>query len=116
MFLARRRAGYSQEELGKRCSLHPTEIGMIESGDRLPRSDTLMKLAGGLEVGAELLLRGIESHRFQPISISRKPLETALHVAQQVHRIGLISGLSVWNPKVANRAISGCCLKIGADP
>jgi hypothetical protein len=33
---------------------------MIESGDRLPRSDTLMKLAGGLEVGADLLLRGIE--------------------------------------------------------
>jgi len=60
VFLARRRAGYSQEELGKRCSLHRTEIGMIESGDRLPRSDTLMKLAGGLEVGAELLLRGIE--------------------------------------------------------
>lgn len=60
VFLARRRAGYSQEELGKRCSLHRTEIGMIESGTRLPRSDTLMKLAGGLEVGAELLLRGIE--------------------------------------------------------
>lgn len=33
---------------------------MIENGDRLPRADTLMKLAGGLEVGAELLLRGIE--------------------------------------------------------
>lgn len=41
VFRARRRAGYSQEELGKRCSPHRTEIGMIESGDRLPRSDTL---------------------------------------------------------------------------
>jgi len=60
VFLARRRAGYSQEELGKLCSLHRTEIGLVESGDRLPRSDTLLKLAGGLEVGAELLLRGIE--------------------------------------------------------
>lgn len=60
VFLARRRAGYSQEELGRRCSLHRTEIGMIENGERLPRSDTLLKLAGGLEVGAELLLRGIE--------------------------------------------------------
>lgn len=58
--LARRRFGYSQEELGRRCSLHRTEIGMIENGDRLPRSDTLLKLAGGLEVGAEVLLRGIE--------------------------------------------------------
>jgi len=60
VFLARRRAGYSQEELGALCSLHRTEIGMIENGDRSPRSDTLMKLAGGLEVGAEVLLRGIE--------------------------------------------------------
>jgi transcriptional regulator with XRE-family HTH domain len=60
VFLARRRSGYSQEELAKRCSLHRTEIGMIESGNRLPRSDTLMKLAGGVEVGAELLLRGIK--------------------------------------------------------
>jgi transcriptional regulator with XRE-family HTH domain len=60
VFLARRRAGYSQDELGELCPLHRTEIGMIENGDRLPRSDTLMKLAGGLGVGAELLLRGIE--------------------------------------------------------
>ncbi|HSS42716.1 MAG TPA: helix-turn-helix transcriptional regulator [Solirubrobacterales bacterium] len=60
VLLARRRAGYSQEGLAKRCSLHRTEIGLIESGGRLPRADTLMKLAGGLEVGAELLLRGIE--------------------------------------------------------
>ena len=29
VFLARRRASYSQEELGKRCSLHRTEIGMM---------------------------------------------------------------------------------------
>ena len=58
VFLARRRAGYSQEELGKRCSLHRTEIGMIESGDRLPRSDTLMKLAGGLEVGRSCCCAG----------------------------------------------------------
>ncbi len=60
VFLARRRAGYSQEELGGRCSLHRTEIGMIENGERLPRSDTLLKLAGALELPPEALLRGIE--------------------------------------------------------
>jgi transcriptional regulator with XRE-family HTH domain len=59
VFLARRRAGYSQEELGMLCSLHRTEIGMTEGGERLPRSDTLMKLSGGLGVGTESLLRGI---------------------------------------------------------
>ena len=60
VFLARRRAGYSQVELAARCSLHRTHIGLIESGRRLPRIDTLMKLVGALEVGADKLLRGLE--------------------------------------------------------
>lgn len=60
VFLARRRVSLSQEELGARSSLHRTEIGMVENGDRLPRVDTLMKIAGGLEVRPEALLRGIE--------------------------------------------------------
>jgi len=37
LWLARRRASYSQEGLGAVCSLHRTEIGMIETGQRLPR-------------------------------------------------------------------------------
>ncbi|MGE5527115.1 MAG: helix-turn-helix transcriptional regulator [Methanosarcina sp.] len=57
---ARRSAGYSQEALGALCSLHRTEIGMIEKGRRLPRVDTLMKLADALGVRAESLLVGIE--------------------------------------------------------
>lgn len=57
---ARRRLGLSQEELAARCSLHRTEIGNIENGRRMPRVDTLMRLAGALEVRAEDLLRGIE--------------------------------------------------------
>jgi DNA-binding XRE family transcriptional regulator len=32
LWFARRRAGYSQEGLGVLCSLHRTEIGMIEKG------------------------------------------------------------------------------------
>lgn len=60
VFLARRRASLSQEELGARSSLHRTEIGMVERGERLPRVDTLMKIAGALEVRPEALLRGIE--------------------------------------------------------
>jgi transcriptional regulator with XRE-family HTH domain len=57
---ARRHAGYSQEALGALCSLHRTEIGMIEKGHRLPRVDTLMKLAAALSVGVEQLIEGIE--------------------------------------------------------
>jgi transcriptional regulator with XRE-family HTH domain len=60
LWLARRRAGYSQEALGALCGLHRTEIGFIENGERLPRVDTLLKLSGALDVGVEKLLDGIE--------------------------------------------------------
>lgn len=60
LWRARRRAGYSQEALGALCSLHRTEIGMVEKGHRLPRVDTLMKLATALDVRVEKLVEGIE--------------------------------------------------------
>ncbi len=60
LFLARRSAGYSQEQLAALCSLHRTEIGKVEAGQRLPRADTLVKLAAVLEVKVDVLLRGIE--------------------------------------------------------
>ena len=60
LWLARRRAGYSQEALGALCGLHRTEIGFIEHGKRLPRVDTLMKLVGALDIGVEKLVDGIE--------------------------------------------------------
>jgi len=60
LFMARRRAGYSQEEVAARASLHRTEVGMIEHGERLPRVDTLMKLVGALGIRPGELLRGIE--------------------------------------------------------
>jgi transcriptional regulator with XRE-family HTH domain len=60
LFMARRRAGYSQEELAALCSVHRTEIGLVENGRRLPRVDTLVKLISALEVRADDLLWGIE--------------------------------------------------------
>jgi transcriptional regulator with XRE-family HTH domain len=56
---ARRRSGLSQEELGFRAGLHRTEISLLEVGGRLPRIDTLVKLAGGLGVEPGELLDGI---------------------------------------------------------
>jgi transcriptional regulator with XRE-family HTH domain len=56
----RKRAGISQEQLGFLSSLHRTEIGMLERGARLPRIDTLVKLASALECGYAALLYGIE--------------------------------------------------------
>lgn len=60
LYAARRRAGRSQEGLAVLCGLHRTSIGLIEAGRRLPRVDTLMKLAGALEVEVVVLLEGIE--------------------------------------------------------
>jgi transcriptional regulator with XRE-family HTH domain len=57
----RREAGISQEELGLRCSLHRTEIGLLERGARVPRIDTLVKIASGLGVRIDCaLLDGID--------------------------------------------------------
>jgi transcriptional regulator with XRE-family HTH domain len=60
VFMARRRAGFSQEALGALASLHRTEVGMVEKGERLPRADTLIKLASALGVDAGELLTGVD--------------------------------------------------------
>ncbi len=54
---ARRRAGLSQEEVGSLASLHRTEVGLLERGARVPRVDTLVKLAAalGIRIDCELL-------------------------------------------------------------
>lgn len=55
----RKRIGLSQEETAFRAALHRTQIGELERGKRLPRIDTLVKLAGALEVSPEALLEGM---------------------------------------------------------
>jgi transcriptional regulator with XRE-family HTH domain len=57
---ARKRSGLSQEEVGWLASLHRTEIGLLETGARTPRIDTLVKVAAALDVPVECpLLDGI---------------------------------------------------------
>jgi transcriptional regulator with XRE-family HTH domain len=55
----RERLGISQEELAFRASLHRTEVGLLERGARVPRIDTLAKLAGALAIYPADLLDGI---------------------------------------------------------
>jgi excisionase family DNA binding protein len=57
---ARKRAGISQEALAVLATLHRTEIGLLERGERLPRIDTAIKLAGALGLPLEKLVEGIE--------------------------------------------------------
>ncbi len=49
----------SQEELAALAAVHRTQISLMESGKRLPRLDTLVKLAGALEVDIPRLVEGI---------------------------------------------------------
>lgn len=56
----RKRASFSQEQLGVLSSLHRTEVSLLERGTRVPRIDTLMKLAGALSIPPSELLEGID--------------------------------------------------------
>jgi transcriptional regulator with XRE-family HTH domain len=56
----RRRQGFSQERLAGQASLHRTEIGLLEHGERTCRIDTLIQLAGAMGVPPGELLDGID--------------------------------------------------------
>jgi transcriptional regulator with XRE-family HTH domain len=55
----RKASGLSQEELAFRAAVHRTQVSLLEGGNRLPRFETLIKLAGALEVPVDTLLTGI---------------------------------------------------------
>ena len=55
----RRGQELSQEALADFAEIHRTQISLIEHGGRLPRIDTVVKLAGGLLVPPCELLEGI---------------------------------------------------------
>lgn len=59
----REAAGLSQEELSFRAAVHRTQISLFEGGHRMPRLDTLIKLAGALGVTFQDLLKGIAWER-----------------------------------------------------
>jgi transcriptional regulator with XRE-family HTH domain len=59
LILLRGRAGLSQERVAERAGLHKSQIGMLEHGRRLAQLDTIVKLAGALEVEPCELLAGM---------------------------------------------------------
>lgn len=56
---ARKQAGLTQEDVSFRAELNRTEISQLERGLRVPRIDTLVKLAASLGTGPADLLAGI---------------------------------------------------------
>lgn len=59
LLILRRRSRLSQEALGLRAGVHRNEIVHLERGKRLPRLDTIIKLAGGLGCPPGDLMKGI---------------------------------------------------------
>lgn len=57
---ARKDAGVSQEALALGASLHRTEVSQLERALRVPRIDTMVKLAATLDVDPAVLLQGLD--------------------------------------------------------
>lgn len=55
----RKKRGMSQEELASRAGLHAVAITYIETGKRLPKLNTVYKLAHGLGIKVEELFKGL---------------------------------------------------------
>jgi transcriptional regulator with XRE-family HTH domain len=53
---ARIKLELTQEQVGERCGVHPTEISRIEAGKRDPRISTLRRLAKAVELSPGQLL------------------------------------------------------------
>lgn len=49
----------SQENLADRADIHRTQISLLEGGRRQPLMETLLRLAGALDVPVETLVEGI---------------------------------------------------------
>jgi transcriptional regulator with XRE-family HTH domain len=66
VFLLRKRAGYSQEALGKLAMVSPDRIDKIENGRVTGKFDSYVRLAGALSVPVHDLLAGVT---WRPASI-----------------------------------------------
>jgi transcriptional regulator with XRE-family HTH domain len=53
----RKQAGLSQQAIAERAGLHRVEVSLIERGLRVPRLETILKLAGAVEVDPCELIR-----------------------------------------------------------
>ena len=54
---ARKRRGYSQEELAQHANIAPSYVSMLERGQRIPPLDTVDALAAALDVEPTSLFR-----------------------------------------------------------
>lgn len=70
----RRIAGLSQGEAAVRAGLHRTEISLLERSERIPRLDTVVRVAAGVDAEPADLLEGL----IWEIDPDRRPHERPL--------------------------------------
>ena len=69
LLAARERAELTQEQLGDLSTVNAAQISQLERGNYTPRLDTILKLAGGLNIEPCELLGNL---RFKPPAIGPK--------------------------------------------
>ena len=62
---AREKKGLTQEQLAEQVNLSPMHISVIERGNKLPRLETLIKIANVLEVSADTLLQDVVNNQIK---------------------------------------------------
>ena len=67
---ARERLGITQEDLAARVGMSPSHMSIVERGVKVPRMDTVVKLANELDVSADFLLQDsiTQSRNYQLLS------------------------------------------------
>ena len=62
---AREKKGLTQEQLAEQVNLSPMHITAIERGNKLPRLETLIKIANVLDVSADTLLQDVVNNQIK---------------------------------------------------
>jgi transcriptional regulator with XRE-family HTH domain len=60
----RRANGLSQEEVADRAALHRTAVSLLERGERMPRADTVARVAGAIGIPLAAAFEGVEWNYF----------------------------------------------------
>ena len=91
----RARRGYSREELGEKVEVSATYIGMLESGERQPSRDLVLKLGQvffnaqqSAQIDDLLLLAGFSPIHSQLPSAPKDALELRAEAAEADHAAG----------------------------
>lgn len=109
----RKKAGLSQKELGERLGVSQQHIAQYESGKRLPKLSTMVKLASALNIDAHLLTSAYqidimnrdETSFIIDINYSNKISENNLESKENIRLINEFQKLNSTGKKEAQKRV-----------